>query len=79
MHLINLCMRAGEQIRSQQGNIALISALLLTIQFTLMYQFTPEFWEMFVESSYLCKYILPEGGSQWIHEVPLCQLACHLK
>ncbi len=68
----------GDQIRSQQGNIALISALLLTIQFTLMYQFTPEFWEMFVKSSYLCEFVLPEGGSKWIHEVLLCDMSASL-
>jgi hypothetical protein len=59
----------GDDVRMQQSNIALISALLLTIQFTFVYQFSPDYWDNFVSASYLCKTALQDQCDILIHEV----------
>jgi hypothetical protein len=61
---------AGSQIQSQQSNIALLSALLLTIQFAFLYAF-PGSWGDLLSDSYLAN-LMTEDQLEVLHEVPLC-------
>jgi hypothetical protein len=58
---------AGAQIQSQQSNIALLSALLLTIQFAFLYAF-PATWSDLISDSYLAN-LMTEGELEVLHEV----------
>ena len=64
------------QTRTQHGNIALISALWLTIQFSFMYSF-PSQWEPIVANSYIANITTPSALSM-IHEflVSSCLTSC---
>jgi hypothetical protein len=56
----------GEQTKSQQENVALVSALWLTIQYTFMYSL-PGVWEDISSSSYIAKSI-GEDRTTIVHE-----------
>ena len=58
---------AGAQIQSQQSNIALLSALLLTIQFAFLYAF-PATWSDLISDSYLAN-LMTEDQLLVLHEV----------
>jgi hypothetical protein len=66
----------GEQMKSQQGNLALVSALWLTIQFSFMYSF-PGGWEDISEISYIANSI-GEDRTTFVHEflVATCLTSC---
>ncbi len=66
----------GEQTRSQQENVALVSALWLTIQFSFMYSF-PGSWEDIAQTSYIANSI-GEDQTIFVHEflVATCFTSC---
>jgi hypothetical protein len=66
----------GEQTRSQQENVALVSALWLTIQFSFMYSF-PDVWDDISKTSYIAQAIGAEQ-STFAHEflVAICLTSC---
>ena len=66
----------GEQTKAQQGNLALVSALWLTIQFTFMYSF-PAAWDTIKAESYIAGSV-GEERTRFIHEflVAVCFTSC---
>ena len=65
--LITLFSRAAEQIQTQQSNIGLMSALLLTLQFSFMYGF-PGSWSALIQTSYFAQQMTPDQLNG-LHEV----------
>ena len=66
---------SGSKIVAQQSNIALVAALLLTIQFSFAYTL-PSIWDPMVNAddssaSYLLSCMTPDQV-QIVHEVPMC-------
>ena len=66
----------GEQTKAQQGNLALVSALWLTIQFTFMYSF-PADWDTIKSESYIANSVGDENAT-FIHEflIAVCLTSC---
>ena len=57
----------ASQIQSQQSNVALLSALILTVQFAFLYGF-PSIWSDLIQSSYLAGF-MDDDQLDVLHEV----------
>ncbi len=61
--------RTASQIQLQQSNIGLMSALLLTLQFSFLYGF-PGVWSSVIQSSYLANQ-MSDSQKEVLHEVSI--------